>query len=328
MDVITPETLLTPHLSGPAAAFFASLATIPWTIWSLYLVGMLMLLIGGYTVVHREFAVIHGLDTLVALGPVLLAGAVAVFGAEHFVFMSVVAGMVPGWIPGHTFWALFVGVCLILAGLSISTQRYAAVAALMLGLMICLFVVLIHIPGIVSSHGKRLLWVVGLRDLAFAGGALAVAALYTEDWTDSFKQKLVLTARLFIGVPILFLGVQQFLHPELAPGVPLDQGMPLWLPGHLFWAFIIGAIYVVAGICLVINQQARVASAWLGLTILLVALIVYLPSVVANPANVGVGFNSLEDVLLLSGSVLAFAGAANWEFSNRANLRADRAIAA
>ena len=50
-----------------------------------------------------------------------------------------------------------------------------------------------------------------------------------------------LLARLFIGVAITFLGVEQFLHPELAPGVPLEKLTPLWIPGHALWGYPTGA---------------------------------------------------------------------------------------
>jgi uncharacterized membrane protein len=300
------------------AAMWVSLAGIPWDVWFLYFVGALILAVGLSSVI-RKFVQEQGLDKIVALGPVFLAVPVAVFGAEHFVFSAIVAGMVPGWIPGHLFWALFVGACLIAAALSISVRKYAGLAALLLGVMIFLFVVLIHIPGIAGAPGKRLLWVVGLRDLAFAGGAFAVAATQAEAWGIRVRHRLVTLSRLFIGVGITFLGIQQFLHPELAPGVPLAKLTPLWLPVHLLWAFLAGAIFVVAGVCLMINKEARLAATWLGITILLLVLVVYVPIVVLNPSDIANGLNYLADTLLLGGSILALAGAATWEFLTRAN---------
>jgi uncharacterized membrane protein len=277
-------------------------------LWLPYLAGAVVLVIGFITI-QKEFARRRGLDKIVALGPVILAASIAVFGMEHFTFAAVVAGMVPAWIPGHLFWALLVGACLVGASLSIAVRKYAGVAALLLGVMIVLFVFLIHIPGIVSSHGSRLLWVVGLRDLAFAGGALSVAATQAEAWTAQDRQRLVTVARLFIAIPIVFLGVEQFLHPELAPGVPLAKLTPLWLPGHLLWAFLTGAVYVVAGLSLILNKESRLAATWLGLMILLLVLVLYVPIVAMNPADIGNGLNYLADTLLLGGSALSLAGA-------------------
>jgi uncharacterized membrane protein len=300
-------------------ALWILLAAIPWGIWLPYLSGAVVLALGLSTVLRQEFADKRGLDKIVALGPTLLAVPMAVFGAEHFTFTAIVAGMVPSWIPGHLFWTLFVGACLIGSALSIAVRKYAGLAALLLGIMICLFVLLIHIPGIAGAPGTRLLWVVGLRDLAFAGGAFSVAATQAEAWSTQARQRLATIARLFIAVPVTFLGVQQFLHPELAPGVPLAKLTPLWLPAHLLWAFLTGAVFVVAGLCLIINKEARLAATWLGLMILLLVFAVYVPILVTNPSNIGDGLNYLADTLLLGGTVLSLAGAATWEFLTRAH---------
>ena len=276
--------------------------------------GAVILAIGLYTV-RTEFASKKGLDKIVALGAVCLAVPISVFGTEHFTAANILAGMVPGWIPGHLFWALLVGACLISAALSIAVRKYAGVAAALLGLMILLFVFLIHIPNIVHSPATRLLWVVGLRDLAFSGGALSVAATQTEPWISRFRQRIILLARLFIGVPITFLGVEQFLHPELAPGVPLEKLTPPWIPAHALWGYPTGAIFVVAGLCLILNKEARQAAAWLGLVILLLVVAVYVPILLANPSDIGTGLNYLMDTLLLSGSVLALAEAQRGDFA-------------
>jgi uncharacterized membrane protein len=306
------------HTTHILTAAWVSLAGTAWGAWLLYLPGAITLAVGLITLARKDFAVKPGLDGVVAMGPVLLAAPIAVFGAEHFEFSAIVAGMVPAWIPGHLFWALLVGVCLMGAGLSIASRKYAGPTAGLLGIMICLFVLLIHIPGILGTPKERLPWVVGLRDLAFAGGAFAVAAAYGEGWTAEFRHRLVTIARLFVGVPIVFLGVQHFLHPEAAPGVPLAKLMPPWLPLHSLWAFLAGAVFVVAGVCLIINKEVRPAATWLGLTILLIEFVVYVPIAVAHPTDVANSLNYLADTLLLAGSVLSLANAATWDFLSRA----------
>ena len=55
-------------------------------------------------------------------------------------------------------------------------------------------------------------------------------------------------------------------------------------------------------------RQIGLFDTWLGLIILLLVLFLYLPIVVANPADIGNGLNYLADTLLLCGAVLALAG--------------------
>ena len=70
----------------------------------------------------------------------------------------------------------------------------------------------------------------------------------------------------------------------------------------------IGAIYVVIAISLLLNKQVRRAATWLGLIIFLLVLFLYLPIMIANPADIGNGLNYFADTLMLSGAVLALAG--------------------
>jgi hypothetical protein len=70
-----------------------------------------------------------------------------------------------------------------------------------------------------------------------------------------------------------------------------------------------GAVFVVTSLGLIVNKEARPVATWLGLTILALVLIVYLPVVIANLSDIGGGLNYLVDTLLLSGAVLALAGA-------------------
>jgi uncharacterized membrane protein len=280
-----------------------------WALWLPYLAGAVILGAALFTVIKREFAEEQGLDKVIALGPVFLAVPIAVFGTEHFTAAPFMARMVPEWIPGHMFWALFVGACLISAALSIAVGKYALQAGALLGVMLLLFVFLIHVPNIAGAPGTRLLWVVALRDLAFISGILSFAATQTEAWRVHGRHSVVTLARLYIGVLIIFFGVEQFLHPELAPGVPLSLHTPDWIPAQLLWGYLTGTVFVISGVCLSINKRARLAAGYLGLMILLLVFLIYVPIVVANPSDIANGLNYLMDTLLLGGSALALAGA-------------------
>jgi uncharacterized membrane protein len=297
--------------STPFALYPASIAEVisgfAWGVWLPYLIGALVLAVGLITV-RNEFLQKQGLDKIVVLGPVFFAVALAVFGTEHFTASTILAGMVPVWLPGHMFWALFVGACLIAAALSIAAGKYAWLASALAGVMMLLFVLLIHIPNVAANPHTRIAWVVVLREPAFAGGAFALAATQGVGWKPQVRQAFATLARFLIAICIGFMGVQQCLHPELAPGVPLMKSTPLWVPAHAYWGYLIGAIYVVIAISLLLNKQVRRAATWLGLIILLLVLFLYLPIVIANPADIANGLNYLADTLLLCGAVLALAG--------------------
>jgi hypothetical protein len=299
--------MLSTHFALYHANIAAWIPEFPWGVWLPYLTGTLVLVIGLITV-RTEFLQEQGLDKIVVLGPVFFAVSLAVFGTEHFTATPILAGMVPAWLPGHVFWALFVGACLIVAALSIASRRFAWLASALAGVLILLFVLLIHLPNVVGNPHTRIAWVVVLREPAFAGGAFALAATQEGVWKPQVRRAFTTLARFLIAIPIAFMGVQQCLHPELAPGVPLVKSTPLWVPAHAFWGYLIGAIYVLIAVGLLLNQQVRRAATWLGLLILLLVVLLYLPIVIANPADIANGLNYLADTLLLCGAVLALAG--------------------
>jgi uncharacterized membrane protein YphA (DoxX/SURF4 family) len=62
------------------------------------------------------------------------------------------------------------------------------------------------------------------------------------------------------------------------------------------------------GLLLLIGKSTRAAATWLGLTVLFMVLVVYVPIAVVERASM-VGFNYLADTLMYCGAVLLLAGA-------------------
>jgi uncharacterized membrane protein YphA (DoxX/SURF4 family) len=200
-----------------------------------------------------------------------------------------------------------VGVALIAAALSIVLYKHARLAATLLGCMLLLFVVLIHIPNIVGQHGARLFWMIALRDTAFSGGAFALAGSLSKRTPSDGTPMLVTLGRFFIGTGALVFGVEDILYPTIVPGIPLARLTPAWIPGHIFWAYLSGAVLVATGACILVNVKARLAATYLGIMILLLMLFVYLPILIAEPLSIANGLNYFFDTLVLSGAALLLA---------------------
>jgi uncharacterized membrane protein len=286
-------------LAGPA--------WLSWDVSVRYLVALIFT-VAGLLMIRKQAAQTGALDRLVPLGPVFVAMPMAVFAFDHFIEARAIAGLVPRWIPGHLFWTYFVGVALLCAAISIVANRYAGLAAALLGVMWVLFEALMHIPTIIRVPHARIAWNIAFRDLSFAGGAFALAATYTEQWRTQGTHRLLWVARLFLGVPVLIFGAQHFIYPLFVPGVPDDRLTPTWMPFPHAWSYATGAIEVATGLCLVINWKARTAALWLGAAILVLVLFFYLPIMVAYASSIDDGLNYFADTLVLSGAALLFAG--------------------
>jgi uncharacterized membrane protein len=279
--------------------------------WSYFVFGV-VLAIGLVVIsVRGDWQKARGLDKLILFGPLFYAAPLAAFGTEHFTRSQLIASIVPRWIPWHLFWAYFVGACFIAAALSLVTRIQARLAASLLALTFFLFVLLMDAPGWARHPLNRFAATLTLRELAFSGGALALAASFAGEERERERGRHILAtiARYFVAIPVVFYSVEQFMHGNHVPGVPLEPLTPAYVYGHAIWTYLAAAVYAVAGILLLVGKKTRAAATWAGLTVLLVEVAVYVPIAVVERASIDNGFNYLADTLMFCGAVLLLAGA-------------------
>ncbi len=278
-------------------------------IWS-YLVGGVVFAIGLIAIFLRgDWPKARGLDKLILFGPLFYAAPVAAFGTEHFTLTKAIASIVPAWIPWHQFWVYLVGACFIAAALSLVTGIRARLAASLLALTFFLFVVLMDAPGWAHHPQNRFAVTLMLRETSFSGGALALAATLTQQSRERGGHILATIARYFVAIPVLFFSFEQFLHGDHVPGIPLEPLTPAWIYGHAIWTYLAAVVYAVAGTLLLAGKKTRAAATWLGLTVLFVELVVYVPIGVVELASLDKGLNYVADTLMFCGAVLLLAGA-------------------
>lgn len=114
---------------------------------------------------------------LIPFGPYFFAATMVVFGIEHFIYASFVVNLVPSWIPGHLFWTYFAGVALIAAGAAIILNIKVRLAAGLLGLMLFLWLIMLHIPRAIAdpTSGNGNEWTSVFEALGFSGIAFLIS---------------------------------------------------------------------------------------------------------------------------------------------------------
>jgi uncharacterized membrane protein len=119
-------------------------------------------------------------DGLLWIGRVCLGAFMILGGVQHFVYWQFVATLVPQWIPYPVFWAYFAGVALLAGGAGLLVTKTVRLAAALSGLMIFLWVVLLHVPRALAAlpAQRRNEWTAVFEALAFAGIALTIAGFY------------------------------------------------------------------------------------------------------------------------------------------------------
>jgi uncharacterized membrane protein YphA (DoxX/SURF4 family) len=268
-------------------------------------------LVAGVFILRKEITAARGWDKLIALGPVFFAASLASFAPEHFYGgPEYIQTMAPRWMPLHSFWPYFVGGALLAAATSLTLRKFMRLSATLLGLMFFLFVCMIYLPSLLAHLKSRLAWIFMLRDLSFAAGAWALAGLLSRDVAPLQSRWMILFGRFVMAFIAIFFAIQHFLHPEFAPGVPLPKPTPAWVPFGPFWAYLTGAVLLIAGLALLINRKARTAAASIGLLMTILTLLLYVPILVmASQAHINEEINYVADTLLFAGAVLLVASA-------------------
>ena len=272
-----------------------------------------LFLIGGVCA-RRAVAEARGLDKLVALSNVFFGMPLAVFGAEHLAGPDAMAGLVPAYMPFRMFWVYFVGVALVAAALSIATRIQVQWSGLLFGVMMFLFVAMLHFPGALSEPGNRIGWVIVFREMSFGAGGWALACGAMAAGRIRTKKALVTVSRVLIGLAAVFFGVQHFLHSANVPGVPLEKVMPEWIPGRVIVVDLTGAIELICGVAILIGKKTRTVATYLGAWIVFLVVVIYGPILIDSTRDPDIavkvqGINYFTDTLLFAGAILGLAGA-------------------
>jgi uncharacterized membrane protein len=274
----------------------------------------LIYLVAGIFIRRKEISAARGWDKLITLGCVFIAVSLAVFAPEHFHGgPTYIQNMARSWMPARWFWPYFVGCALLAAATSLTVRKFVRLSSTLLGLMFFLFVCMIYLPSALAHPGDRFVWIFALRDLSFAGGAWALAGRHSRASSPQQSKWMILFGRIVVAIAAIFFAVQHFLHPEFAPGVPLEKMTPSWVPFPSAWGYLAGAILLAAGIGLALNKHSRIAAASIGALMTALTLFLYLPILIlahgGSVPQINEELNYVADTLLFAGASLVLASA-------------------
>jgi len=85
------------------------------------------------------------------VGRLCFALSMAVFGWSHLLIPAFIAMLIPAWIPWHFFWVYATAFVFFAAAISIAIKRFTRIHASMLGLMLFLWVVVLHGPRVAAA---------------------------------------------------------------------------------------------------------------------------------------------------------------------------------
>jgi uncharacterized membrane protein len=135
-------------------------------------------------------------------------------------------------------------------------------------------------------------------------GAWVLYAWLAVDWDRrrlgfATGAKGVRIARVFYGLAMLAFGFSHFFYLELT--APL---IPVWIPGHVFWAYFTGTAYLAAGVAILIGVSARLAALLSALQMASFLLLVWLPLMLAGKMDVSSWGEVVVNCALVAGAWL------------------------
>jgi uncharacterized membrane protein YphA (DoxX/SURF4 family) len=144
--------------------------------------------------------------------------------------------------------------------------------------------------------------------------AIGLITIFTHgDWQkESGLDKLILFGPLFYAAPLAAFGTEHFTLTSAIASI-----VPQFIPWHTFWAYFVGACFIVGPLSLVTRIQARLAASLLALTFFLFVVLMDAPAWVQAPRDrIALALTLRE--LSFSGGALALAASLSGESRERA----------
>lgn len=108
------------------------------------------------------------------LGRIVYSIPLMILGLGHLSNANDMKQLVPPYFPQQIVWVYATGVALILAGIAIIINKKARIAAVLLGIMLTLFALLVHLPGMNNAFESSFPNL--LKDLSLAGAAFFLSS--------------------------------------------------------------------------------------------------------------------------------------------------------
>ena len=125
------------------------------------------------------------MKSLTGVGKYLFAIPFAIFGIMHFLNGADMAAMIPSWMPGGVIWIYVTGASLIAAAVSILMGKKDGLATFLLGIMLIIFVLTMHIPGVMNAGDNEQMAQASMsnamKDLMLAGAAWMYSRSLAKD---------------------------------------------------------------------------------------------------------------------------------------------------
>jgi len=107
--------------------------------------------------------------------------------------------------------------------------------------------------------------------------------------------------RYLYAIPMAIFGVLHFMNGSMMAGM-----VPI--PGGVIWVYLVGVALIAAAVAILAGQQAVLATRLLGLMLLIFALSIHLPAVMAGGDGMAGGMTMMLKDTALAGAAFILSG--------------------
>jgi uncharacterized membrane protein len=217
---------------------------------------------------------------------------------------------VPPGIPGYTALAYLSGVMLLVGGVGLLARPTMTGAGLLLTLNLLVWLLLLQVPRVIMGGRHEAAWLGMGETLVLVSGAwtLFAASAADEDrlrgWLARHRVRL---GSVLFALALLPIGLSHFVYADVTA-----QMTPSYFPLRLDIAWLTGAAHIAAGLAILFGVLPRLAALLEAVMMSGFTLLIWLPGVVAAPAN-RFQWTALFASAALSGAAWAVAGILNGE---------------
>lgn len=211
--------------------------------------------------------------------------AIGILGLIHSEF-AVIGGGVPKSLPAREGLLYLCAVISLACGIGLFWKRFAALAARVLLVYLLLWFVLFKLRFIVLAPLVEGSYQSCGENAVVIAGAWVLYTWFATDWDRRYLSIAigdtgVRIARVWYGLALIAFGLSHYFYLELT--APL---IPVWLPGHVFWAYFTGAAYFAAGVAILVGVCARLAAVLSALQMGAFIFLVWVPIALAGHMSI------------------------------------------
>ena len=218
-------------------------------------------------------------------GRYFFAIAIIAFGVIQVVTSSFMSTFLPikqsltlGKILLYAYSCLF-----LICGITLMIDKTARLGARIAFFLFTIAIIYPHLYNLITDLHNPGPWSVFGETLAYSAGGLIAIGLFSpnpaaKDKVLPYPKNKIAAGRVLLASAILIFSIQHFMYGEF-----IAKLIPDWIPFQIFWAYLIGLVFLTASISLLLNIKTQLASFLLGFMFLFWVVCLHAPRVITNP---------------------------------------------